>query len=76
MFGKSESQDDIGAAAESGFCTQVSVHDSGNATLHEITAHHDNDGVAARAALSLFNVIAMTVVKRVVLSNDTCNLHG
>ena len=68
-------QNKIRAAAESRFGAKVLVGYCRVPALHKIPAHHDDNRVTSRAQTRLREMISMSVVKRVVLRNDTGDFH-
>ena len=60
----------VSAAAKSHFGTQPFVIYSWFAALGEMTAHHDDDGIAVRFLFGLSKLVGVAIMKRIVFSDQ------
>ena len=68
-------QDDICSAPEGHFCPGVLVYDRRSTSLYIITAHHNDNIITLKDASGLLQMVFMSLMKRIVLRDDTCNSH-
>ena len=67
---------EIGAILQGRLYAQIFIRDGRAAPLYEISTHNDNNIICPGKLTGLFQMILMSVMKRIVFCYDTCNLQS
>ena len=72
---KRQFQHKVRAVVQAGFGAYIFIRHCRRSSLHEIAADNCNHIIRVRYAAGFFQMIFMSVMKRIIFGNNSCNSH-